>query len=29
MSDELKDKCGVFGVYGHDDAAYLDSRRDH
>ena len=23
MSDELKDKCGVFGVYGHDDAAYL------
>src|SRR3989338_1996681 len=23
MSDELKDKCGVFGIYGHKDAAYL------
>ncbi len=21
--DELKDKCGVFGVFGHTDAAYL------
>ncbi len=23
MSDELKDKCGVFGVFGHKEAAYL------
>ncbi len=23
MSDELKDKCGVFGVFNHPDAAYL------
>ncbi len=23
MSNELKDKCGVFGVFGHKDAAYL------
>lgn len=23
MSDELKDKCGVFGVFGHKNAAYL------
>ena len=23
MLDELKDKCGVFGVFGHKDAAYL------
>lgn len=23
MADELKDKCGVFGVFGHKDAAYL------
>ncbi len=23
MSDELKDKCGVFGIYGHKEAAYL------
>lgn len=23
MSYELKDKCGVFGVFGHKDAAYL------
>jgi amidophosphoribosyltransferase len=23
MSSELKDKCGVFGVFGHKDAAYL------
>lgn len=23
MADELKDKCGVFGIFGHKDAAYL------
>jgi amidophosphoribosyltransferase len=23
MAGELKDKCGVFGVFGHKDAAYL------
>lgn len=23
MPDELKDKCGVFGVFGHKDASYL------
>jgi amidophosphoribosyltransferase len=23
MDDTLKDKCGVFGIYGHKDAAYL------
>ena len=23
MSDELKDECGVFGVFGHKEAAYL------
>ena len=23
MSDELKDKCGVFGIFGHKEAAYL------
>ena len=23
MSSELKDKCGVFGVFGHKEAAYL------
>ncbi len=23
MSDEVKDACGVFGVYGHKEAAYL------
>jgi len=23
MSDELKDKCGVFGVFNHPDSAYL------
>ncbi len=23
MSGELKDKCGVFGIFGHKDAAYL------
>lgn len=23
MSDDLKDKCGVFGIFGHPDAAYL------
>jgi len=23
MSDQLKDKCGVFGIFGHKEAAYL------
>ena len=23
MADELKDKCGVFGIFNHPDAAYL------
>src|SRR3989338_7330393 len=23
MSNELKDKCGVFGIFGHKDAGYL------
>ena len=23
MAEELKDKCGVFGIYGHPDASYL------
>ncbi len=23
MSDELKDKCGVFGIFGHKEAGYL------
>ena len=23
MADELKDKCGVFGIFGHKDAPYL------
>ena len=23
MSDELKDKCGVFGIFNHPEAAYL------
>ena len=23
MADELKDKCGVFGVFGHKEASYL------
>src|SRR3989338_8885020 len=23
MAEELKDKCGVFGVFGHKDAPYL------
>src|SRR3989338_6439948 len=23
MSYELKDKCGVFGIFGHKEAAYL------
>jgi amidophosphoribosyltransferase len=25
MSEHLKDKCGVFGIFGHPDAAYLTS----
>ena len=24
MGEELKDKCGVFGVFNHPDAAYLN-----
>ena len=23
MAEELKDKCGVFGIFNHPDAAYL------